>query len=161
MGRGQAPSSISFQYKSWSSCSNYMKNRIQLLLVGSNCCSVAPIVTRRLQLFVSVEFLVDGVDPYKNVVYPQTLNWAVGWIPLAPMGVLAPVSAHAGHSAQPPMALAEIFWHPCLQSRFHQISPFSGQNRVNWGCRGDSPNIFFIGFLILFLLRSPWKISKL
>ncbi len=24
-------------------------------------------------------------------------------IPLAPMGVLAPVSAHAGHSAQPPI----------------------------------------------------------
>ena len=46
------------------------------------------------------------------------------------------------------MSLAEIFRHACLQSQFHQISPFSGQNRVNWGCRGDSPNIFFIGFLI-------------
>ena len=31
----------------------------------------------------------------------------------------------------------------CLQSQFHQIFPFSGQSRVNWGCRGDSPNIFF------------------
>ena len=54
-------------------------------------------------------------------------------IPLAPMGVLAPVSAHAGPSAQPPIGTAEIFWHACLQSRFHQISPFSGQNRVDWG----------------------------
>ena len=58
----------------------------------------------------------------------------------------------------PPSTLAEIFRHACLQSRFHQISPFSGQNRVNWGCRGDSPNIFFIGFLIFLLLRSPCKI---
>ena len=47
------------------------------------------------------------------------------------------------------------------RSRFHQISPFSSLNRVNWGCRGDSPNIFFIGFLIFLLLRSPWKMSKL
>ena len=61
----------------------------------------------------------------------------------------------------PPSTLAEIFRHACLQSRFHQISPFSGQNRVNWGCRGDSPNIFFFGFLIFLLLRSSCKISKL
>ena len=73
-------------------------------------------------------------------------------IPLAPMEVLAPVSAHAGHSAQPPSTLAEIFRHACLQSLFHQISPFSGQKMVNWGCRWDSPNIFFIGFLIILLL---------
>ena len=29
--------------------------------------------------------------------------------PLAPMGVLAPVSAHAGHSAQPPIGTSENF----------------------------------------------------
>ena len=57
------------------------------------------------------------------------------------------------HSA-PPSALAEILWHACLQSRFHQISPIFGQNRVYLGCRGDSPNIFFIRFLIFLLLRS-------
>ena len=82
-------------------------------------------------------------------------------IPLAPMGVLAPVSAHAGSSAQPPSALAEIFCQACLQSRFHKISPFSSQNRLNWGYRGDPPNIFFIGFLIFLILRSPCKIPKL
>ena len=84
-----------------------------------------------------------------------------GKIPLSPMGVLAPIPAHAGHSAQPPLTLAEIFGHACLQSQFHQISPFSGQNRVNWGCTGDSQNIFYFGFLIFLLLRSPCKISKL
>ncbi len=82
-------------------------------------------------------------------------------IPLVPMGVFAPVSAHMGPSAQPPIGTSGIIRHACLQSRFHQISPFSGRNTVNWGCRGDSPNIFFIGFLIFLLLRSPWKISKL
>ena len=60
------------------------------------------------------------------------------------MGVLDPVSAHAGPSAQTPSALAEIFWHVCLQSQFHQIFLIYGQNRVNWGCRGDPPNIFLI-----------------
>ena len=39
--------------------------------------------------------------------------------------------------------------------------PFSGQNRVNLGCMGGTPNIFFIGFLIFVLLRSPCKIPKL
>ena len=61
----------------------------------------------------------------------------------------------------PPLPCAEIFRHACLQSQFHQISPFSSQNRVIWGCREDPPNIFFIEFLIFLLLRSPCKISKL
>ena len=61
----------------------------------------------------------------------------------------------------PPSALAEIFQHTCLQSRFHQISPFSSQNRVNWGFRGDSPNIFYIGFLIFFFVtQEPMQNSK-
>ena len=42
--------------------------------------------------------------------------------PLAPMGVLAPWSAHARPSARPPSTLAEIFRHPCLQSHL-QTSP--------------------------------------
>ena len=42
------------------------------------------------------------------------------------MGVLAPVSALAGHSAQPPIALAEIFRHACLQSCL-QTSPTTSQ----------------------------------
>ena len=62
--------------------------------------------------------------------------------PLVPMGVLAPVSAHAGHSAQPPIDASGNFPARCLQSRFHQISPFSGQNRVNWVYRGI-PQIYF------------------
>ena len=61
----------------------------------------------------------------------------------------------------PPSTLAEIFRHECLKTRFPQIFPFSGQNRVNWGCRRDPPSIFFIEFLIFLLLRSPCKISKL
>merc|ERR1711940_440403 len=69
------------------------------------------------------------------------------------MGVLAPVSAHAGPSAQHPIGTSGNF-------RFHQISPLSGQNRVNWGCRGGPPNIFFIGFLIFLLVRSPCKNLK-
>ena len=82
-------------------------------------------------------------------------------IPLASMGVLAPCPRTRDPPLSPPSALAEIFRHACLQSRFHQISPFSGQTRVNWGCSGNSPNVFFIGFLIFLLLRSPWKIPNL
>ena len=44
-----------------------------------------------------------------------------------------------GTLCSPPSALAEIFRHACLQSQFHQIPPFSGQNRVNWG----SPKYLF------------------
>ena len=61
----------------------------------------------------------------------------------------------------PPSALAEIFRNACLQSRFHQVSPFTGRNRVNSGCRGDPSNMFFIGFRIFLLLRRPWEIPKL
>ena len=42
-----------------------------------------------------------------------------------------------------------------------EISPFSGQNRVNWGGRGVLRNSSFIGILLFLLLRSPCKISKL
>ena len=38
-------------------------------------------------------------------------------------------------------------------------SPFSGQNRVNWGGKGGPRNSFFIGILIFLLLRSPRKVS--
>ena len=59
-------------------------------------------------------------------------------------------------------ALAEIFWRMCLQSRFHQISPFPSQNRVNWGLvGGGSPIFLLIGILIFMLPWSPYKISKL
>ena len=39
-------------------------------------------------------------------------------------------------------------------------SPFSGQNRVNWGGRGGHRNSFFIGILLFLLLRSPCKNSE-
>ena len=42
-------------------------------------------------------------------------------IPLAPMGVLAPGSAHARPAAQPPSTLAEIVWRMCLTS--HAVQP--------------------------------------
>ena len=77
---------------------------------------------------------------------------------LAQMGVLAPVSAHAGHSAQPPIVtsgnfparlsaespsnispnpseviseVSELYDKPFLD--IFDFSQFSGQNRVNWG----------------------------
>ena len=41
--------------------------------------------------------------------------------PLAPMGVLAPLSAHARPFAQSPITLADIFWRMCLQSNLHHF----------------------------------------
>ena len=88
-------------------------------------------------------------------------------IPLAPMGVLAPMSAHAGNSARTPIdtsgnfqahvsaelpsnispnpsevisKVSELYDKPFLD--IFEISRFSGQNRVNWGGRGV-PNFFF------------------
>ena len=40
--------------------------------------------------------------------------------PLAPMGVLAPGSAHADPPLGPPSTLAEIFRHTCLQSKLQK-----------------------------------------
>ena len=48
----------------------------------------------------------------------------------------------------------------CLQSRFHQIFPFSGKNMVNWGWCGG-PIFFPIGILIFLLLKGPYKSPKL
>ena len=70
-------------------------------------------------------------------------------------------SLHAGPSAQPTISTSKIFPNARLQSRFHQIFPFSSQNKVNWGNRGDHPKIFFIEILIFLLFRTPCKISKL
>ena len=83
------------------------------------------------------------------------------------MGVLAPMSAHAGPSAQPPIGtsgnfparvsaespsnispnpseviseVSELYDKPFLD--FFDFSQFSGQNRVNWGGSGG-PQIFF------------------
>ena len=70
--------------------------------------------------------------------------------PLAPMGVLAPGSAHADPLLGPPSTLAEIVRHPCLQSGLRPskrsksaFSQFSGQNRVILGGRGG-PRFFFL-----------------
>ena len=69
-------------------------------------------------------------------------------IPLAPMGVLAPVSAHAGHSAQPPIDTSGNF--PARGSA-ESISP--NQNIAQWGVKGGIsfflivPNLFFGSFM--------------
>ena len=87
--------------------------------------------------------------------------------PLAPMGVLAPVSAHAGHSAQPPIStsgnfparvsaespsnispnpseviseVSELYDKPFMD--IFDVSQFSSQNRVNWWGSGG-PRFFF------------------
>ena len=84
------------------------------------------------------------------------------------MGVLAPVSAHAGPSAQPPIGtsgnflahvsaespsnaspnlseviseVSELYDKPFLD--IFDFSQFSGQNRVNWGGSG-APRFFFL-----------------
>ena len=54
------------------------------------------------------------------MVYKREQNYLE--FPLAPMGVLAPGSAHARPSDGPPSTLAEIFRHTCLQSHL-QTSP--------------------------------------
>ena len=101
---------------------------------------------------------------------------------LAPMGVLAPGSAHARPSAQPPIDMSGNFQAPVSAEltsnispnpseviskvsglsdksflEIFEISPFSGQNRVNW--RGRGPSIFFpkIKIFQLLLLGSPCK----
>ena len=107
--------------------------------------------------------------------------------PLAPMGVLAPGSAHARPSARPPIDTSGNFQaHMSAESpsnispnhsevisevsepyQYHklfwdifEISTFSGQNRVIWGGRGVPRNFFLIGILIFMLLRSPCKKLK-
>ena len=63
-------------------------------------------------------------------------------IPLAPMGVLAPVSAHAGHSAQPPIDTSGNFPARVSAEWISPNFPISSHNRVNWG-PGGVPEIFF------------------
>ena len=63
-------------------------------------------------------------------------------IPLAPMGVLAPVSAHAGPFAQPPIGTSGNLSARVSAELILPNFPISGQNRVNWGCRGV-PKMFF------------------
>ena len=101
------------------------------------------------------------------------------------MGVLAPVSAHAGLSAQPPIGTSGIFPARVSAELPSNISPnpsevisevselydkpfldifdfshFSGQNRVNWEGEGGSPNFFLIGIIQFLLLGSPCKNLK-
>ena len=96
------------------------------------------------------------------------------------MGVLAPVSAHAGPSAQPPIGtsgnfparvsaesplnispnppiseVSELYDKPFLD--IFEISQLSGQNRVNWGGKGGPRNLFLIGIFHFVLLGSPCK----
>ena len=62
----------------------------------------------------------------------------------APMGVLAPKSAHTRSSARPPSTLVEIFRHMCLQSRLQTSSPTPQKGGAN----------FFETFLMNFLSKS-------
>ena len=87
------------------------------------------------------------------------------------MGVLAPVSAHAGHSVQPPIGtsgnflarvsaespsnispnpseviseVSELYDKPFLD--IFDFSQFSGQNRVNWEGEGQGVIFFMISW---------------
>ena len=98
------------------------------------------------------------------------------------MGVLAPVSAHAGHSARTPIdtignfpahlsaespsnispnpselisEVSELYDKPFLD--IFEISLLSGQNRVNWGGKGGPRNLFLIGIFQFELLGNPCK----
>ena len=98
------------------------------------------------------------------------------------MGVLAPGSAHARPSAQPPIDVSRNFPAPVSAEltsnispnpseviskvsglsdksflEIFEISPFSGQNRVNWRGRGHSRFFPQIEIFQLLLLGSPCK----
>ena len=71
------------------------------------------------------------------------MNYTLIQFPLAPMGVLAPVSAHAGHSAQPPIDTSGNF--PARVSA-ESISPKLSHLMVKIGligCVGGIPQISF------------------
>ena len=98
------------------------------------------------------------------------------------MGVLAPVSAQAGPSAQPPIGSSGNYLARVSAELPSNISPnpsevksevselynksfldifessqFSSQNRVNWGERGGPRNFLLIGIFQFVLLGSPCK----
>jgi len=96
------------------------------------------------------------------------------------MGVLAPLSVHAGHSAQtsinaifPVQVSAELPLNISLNpsevisevSKLYDkpfldifdFTRYSGKHRVNWGGRGSPRKIFFIGIFQFVLLGSPCK----
>ena len=69
----------------------------------------------------------------------QPLNFPK--FPLVPMGVLAPGSAHARPSAQPPIDTSRNFWRTCLQSN---LQIFQEKNiKSPPGGQGGSP--IFLG----------------
>ena len=101
------------------------------------------------------------------------------------MGVLAPVSAHAGPSAQPPIGtsgnfpahvsaelrsnispnpseviseVSELYDKPFLD--IFDFSRFSGQNRVNWGGRGVPDFLFWLESSSLCYLGAHAKICN-
>ena len=81
--------------------------------------------------------------------------------PLAPMGVLAPVSAHAGHSAQPPIDTSGNF--PARVSA-ESISPNFGIFRSKsafLGGQGGSPKFFFHWNLHIFVTQEPMQKIKI
>jgi hypothetical protein len=74
------------------------------------------------------------------------------------MGVLAPGSAHARLSAQPPSTIAEIYWHKCLAS-FVFSQKNSLHNRTTVGQGG--PKFFLLPQILFFCdLKPHAKIRK-
>ena len=77
------------------------------------------------------------------------------------MGVLTPVSAHAGPSAQPPIGTSGNFPAHMSAESISPNFPIFQSKSAFWGA-GGVPEIFsLIGILIFLLPRSPCKISKL
>ena len=117
-------------------------------------------------------WLKTGWQPFLGEKYVEEKE-----IPLTPMVILAPVTMHAGPSAQPLIDVSRSFL-ACLSAEspsnispnfseviseavelleIFEISRFSSQNRVNWGGRGVSEIFFWIEIFQFLLLGSPCK----
>ena len=78
--------------------------------------------------------------------------------PLAPMGVLAPVSAH-GTLRSAPIGTSGNFPARVSAESISPNFPIFGQNRVNRGCRGI-PKYFFHWIPNIFITYKPMQNTK-
>ena len=116
-----------------------------------------PFFFKFADFLVKVTVILEPYDMHFRVrfkIWPFSgQNWVK--IPLAPRGVLAPVSAHAaGPSAQPPSALAEFFRHTCLQSCLQTSPPTPQKSYLKFQNSTTS-----LSWIYLILANFPVKIG--